>query len=87
MVVSKMRAVQVSYANGPLELVERDIPVPTSGSVRIKVQACGICHSDSFTKEGTFPGLKFPRIYLRRCLIRLNLFLLKRLLIPHFGLK
>jgi D-arabinose 1-dehydrogenase-like Zn-dependent alcohol dehydrogenase len=58
----KMRAVQVSGPNSPLELVERDIPEPTSGTVRIKVQACGICHSDSFTKEGTFPGIKYPRV-------------------------
>jgi D-arabinose 1-dehydrogenase-like Zn-dependent alcohol dehydrogenase len=57
-----MRVVQVTRANGPLELSERPIPDPGAGSVRVKVQACGICHSDSFTKEGTWPGLKFPRI-------------------------
>jgi D-arabinose 1-dehydrogenase-like Zn-dependent alcohol dehydrogenase len=57
-----MRVVQVSHPNGPLELVEREIPEPQAGSVRIKVQACGICHSDSFTKEGTFPGIHYPRI-------------------------
>ena len=56
----KMRAVQVAGPNMPFELVERDIPVPKSGTVRIKVQACGICHSDSFTKEGTFPGIEYP---------------------------
>lgn len=60
--MSKMRAMQVPYAKGPLELVERDIPVPPAGSVRIKVQACGVCHSDSFTKEGTFPGIDYPRV-------------------------
>ena len=43
----KMRVAQVSRARGPLELVEREIPNPTAGTVRIKVQACGICHSDS----------------------------------------
>lgn len=58
----KMRAVQVSRPNGPLELVERDIPEPQVGAVRIKVQACGICHSDSFVKEGTYPGIKYPRV-------------------------
>jgi D-arabinose 1-dehydrogenase-like Zn-dependent alcohol dehydrogenase len=60
--MSKMRAVQVSRPNGPLEIVEREIPQPGPGSVRIKVQACGVCHSDSFTKEGTFPGLQYPRV-------------------------
>jgi D-arabinose 1-dehydrogenase-like Zn-dependent alcohol dehydrogenase len=58
--MSKMRAVQVSQPNGPLELVERDIPEPSAGAVRIKVEACGVCHSDSFTKEGTCPGIQYP---------------------------
>jgi D-arabinose 1-dehydrogenase-like Zn-dependent alcohol dehydrogenase len=57
-----MRCVQVAKPKGPFELVERDIPEPRAGAVRIKVQACGICHSDSFTKEGTFPGIQFPRV-------------------------
>lgn len=57
-----MRSVQVRRANGPLELVERDIPEPGNKQVRIKVQACGICHSDSFTKEGSFPGIEYPRV-------------------------
>jgi D-arabinose 1-dehydrogenase-like Zn-dependent alcohol dehydrogenase len=57
-----MRVAQVSHANGPFELVERTIPEPGPGTVRIKVLACGICHSDSFTKEGTFPGLQYPRV-------------------------
>jgi D-arabinose 1-dehydrogenase-like Zn-dependent alcohol dehydrogenase len=60
--MSKMRAVQVSRPNGPFEIVERDIPEPGPGRVRIKVQACGICHSDTLTKEGTFPGLEYPRV-------------------------
>jgi D-arabinose 1-dehydrogenase-like Zn-dependent alcohol dehydrogenase len=60
--MSKMRAVQVSRPNGPFEIVERDIPEPGPGRVRIKVQACGICHSDTLTKEGTFPGLQYPRV-------------------------
>lgn len=58
----KMRAVQVTKAKGPFELVERDIPEPGPGQVRIKVQACGICHSDSITKEGIFPGINYPRV-------------------------
>jgi D-arabinose 1-dehydrogenase-like Zn-dependent alcohol dehydrogenase len=60
--MAKMRAVQVSRPNGPLELVERGIPEPGPDAVRIRVEACGICHSDSFTKEGTWPGLDYPRI-------------------------
>jgi D-arabinose 1-dehydrogenase-like Zn-dependent alcohol dehydrogenase len=57
-----MRAVQVSKPNAPFELVERDLPTPADGQVRIKVQACGICHSDAFTKMGAFPGMRFPRV-------------------------
>ena len=57
-----MRSVQVSKANGPFEIVERDIPEPRAAQVRIKVQACGVCHSDSFTKEGLFPGIQYPRV-------------------------
>jgi D-arabinose 1-dehydrogenase-like Zn-dependent alcohol dehydrogenase len=60
--MSRMRAVQVPQPNGPFELVEREIPTPGAGSVRIQVQACGICHSDSFTKEGVFPGIQYPRV-------------------------
>jgi D-arabinose 1-dehydrogenase-like Zn-dependent alcohol dehydrogenase len=60
--MTKMRAVQVPQAKGPFEIVEREIPEPTPGSVRIKVQACGVCHSDSITKEGLFPGIQYPRV-------------------------
>jgi D-arabinose 1-dehydrogenase-like Zn-dependent alcohol dehydrogenase len=60
--MAKMRAIQVSKANGPFELVEREIPEPGTGAVRIKVQACGICHSDSILKEGILPGLQYPRV-------------------------
>jgi len=60
--MSKMRAVQVSKAGGPFELVEREIPNPGEGQVRIRVEACGICHSDAFVKSGAFPGLVLPRI-------------------------
>jgi D-arabinose 1-dehydrogenase-like Zn-dependent alcohol dehydrogenase len=58
----KMRAMQVSEAKGPFELVEREIPEPQAGSVRVKVQACGICHSDSLVKDGTWPGIQYPRV-------------------------
>jgi D-arabinose 1-dehydrogenase-like Zn-dependent alcohol dehydrogenase len=57
-----MRVAQVSQAKGPFEIVERPIPEPGAGSVRIKVQACGICHSDSLTKEGAMPGIQYPRV-------------------------
>jgi len=57
-----MRVVQVSRAGGPLELVERDIPEPQPGWVRIKVDACGICHSDTLVKDGLWPGIQYPRV-------------------------
>ncbi len=58
----RMRVVQVQHPNGPLELVERDLPEPGPGAVRLRVQACGICHSDSLVQEGAFPGLQYPRV-------------------------
>src|SRR5438105_10213777 len=58
----KMRAAQVARAKGAFEIVEREIPQPPPGWVRIKVQACGICHSDSLVKEGHRPGLQYPRV-------------------------
>ena len=58
--MTKMRAVQIPRANGPFELVERNIPEPGAAQVRIRVQACGICQSDSFPKEGAFPGIRYP---------------------------
>jgi D-arabinose 1-dehydrogenase-like Zn-dependent alcohol dehydrogenase len=60
--MAKMRAVEVRNPKGPLELVEREIPEPVPGTVRIKVEACGICHSDSLTKEGLWPGIEYPRV-------------------------
>lgn len=62
MSAKKMRVMQVAGPKGSFELVERDIPEPGPGTVRIKVQACGICHSDSFTKEGLWPGIVYPRV-------------------------
>ncbi len=58
----KMRAIQVPGPNQPFQLVQKEIPTPKRGTVRVKVGACGICHSDSFTKEGTFPGIQYPRV-------------------------
>jgi D-arabinose 1-dehydrogenase-like Zn-dependent alcohol dehydrogenase len=60
--MAKNLAVQISKAGGDCELIERDIPQPGPGEVRIKVQACGICHSDRLAKQGGFPGLTYPRV-------------------------
>src|ERR1700680_909135 len=60
--MAKMKAVQVPKAGADLELVEREIPQPGAGQVRIHVQACGICHSELITKEGLFPGITYPRV-------------------------
>ena len=58
--MAMMRVVQVSQPGGPLEVVQRTIPEPGAGQVRVRVQACGVCHSDAFTVEGTFPGISYP---------------------------
>jgi D-arabinose 1-dehydrogenase-like Zn-dependent alcohol dehydrogenase len=58
----KMKAAQISKPGGDWELVEREIPEPGTGQVRVKVEACGICHSDFVVKEGLWPGLQFPRV-------------------------
>src|SRR5689334_5542173 len=55
-----MRAIQVADKRGPFELVEREMPIPGSREVRVRVQACGVCHSDVFAKEGLYPGLRYP---------------------------
>src|SRR6201997_2059166 len=60
--MAKMKAVQVPKAGGEFEVVEREIPQPGPGQVRIKVQACGVCHSDVLTKEGGWPGITYPRV-------------------------
>ena len=57
-----MRAIQVARAGAPFELVQRALPQPGYGEVRVKVQACGVCHSDSIAKEGLFPGIPYPII-------------------------
>jgi D-arabinose 1-dehydrogenase-like Zn-dependent alcohol dehydrogenase len=60
--MAKMRAAQVTGPKGPIEIVEREIPEPGSGQVRIRVEACGVCHSDAMTKEGLWPGVQYPRV-------------------------
>jgi len=60
--MAKMRAVQVGSPKGPLELVEREVPEPGPGQVRIRIEACGICHSDVLTREGLWPGITYPRV-------------------------
>jgi D-arabinose 1-dehydrogenase-like Zn-dependent alcohol dehydrogenase len=60
--MAKMRVVQVPRPGGPFELVEREVPTPGPGHVRVAVAACGICHSDTLTKDGTFPGIQYPRV-------------------------
>ncbi|HET9409249.1 MAG TPA: alcohol dehydrogenase [Candidatus Sulfotelmatobacter sp.] len=57
-----MKAVQISKAGGNFEVVDRPVPEPGRGQVRIKVEACGICHSDALVKEGYWPGLQYPRV-------------------------
>lgn len=59
---TKMKVVQVPAAGADFQILERDIPEPGAGQVRIKVQACGICHSDELVKEGHWPGIKYPRV-------------------------
>jgi D-arabinose 1-dehydrogenase-like Zn-dependent alcohol dehydrogenase len=58
----KMKAAQISKPGGAWELVERDIPTPGPGQVCVKVEACGICHSDMLVKEGHMPGIQYPRV-------------------------
>jgi|SRR3984885_14743665 len=60
--IAPMKAVQVPKPGGDFEIVEREIPKPQAGHVRVKVQACGICHSDVLTKDGLWPGIQYPRV-------------------------
>src|SRR5215471_158475 len=57
-----MKAAQITKAGGDFAIVAREIPRPGPGQVRIRVQACGVCHSDVFVKEGGWPGLEYPRV-------------------------
>src|SRR5215475_7286371 len=60
--VAPMKTAQISKPGADFEIIEREIPKPSVGHVRIKVQACGVCHSDVFTKEGSWPGIQYPRV-------------------------
>jgi D-arabinose 1-dehydrogenase-like Zn-dependent alcohol dehydrogenase len=60
--IGTMKAAQISKPGADFQVVEREIPKPGPGQVRIKVRACGICHSDSLTKEGAWPGIQYPRV-------------------------
>jgi D-arabinose 1-dehydrogenase-like Zn-dependent alcohol dehydrogenase len=60
--IGTMKVAQISKPGGEFQVVEREIPKPGPGQVRIKVQACGICHSDVLTKEGAWPGIQYPRV-------------------------
>ena len=57
-----MKVAQISKPGADFEIVAREIPKPDAGQVRIKVQACGVCHSDVLTKEGLWPGIQYPRV-------------------------
>jgi D-arabinose 1-dehydrogenase-like Zn-dependent alcohol dehydrogenase len=59
---AEMKAVQVSKPGADFEVVERDIPQPGPGHARVRVMACGVCHSDAMTKDGAFPGISYPRV-------------------------
>lgn len=60
--MATMRAVQVSKPNGPFEVVAREVRDPGPGEIRVKVEACGVCHSDAATRSGAYPGLRLPRV-------------------------
>jgi D-arabinose 1-dehydrogenase-like Zn-dependent alcohol dehydrogenase len=60
--MAPMKVAQITKPGGDFEIVEREVPQPGAGHVRIKVQACGICHSDVLTKEGALPGIEYPRV-------------------------
>jgi D-arabinose 1-dehydrogenase-like Zn-dependent alcohol dehydrogenase len=60
--VAPMKVAQISKPGADFQIAEREIPTPYAGQVRIKVQACGVCHSDVFTKDGSWPGIQYPRV-------------------------
>jgi D-arabinose 1-dehydrogenase-like Zn-dependent alcohol dehydrogenase len=60
--MKRMKVAQISKPHGDWELVERDVPEPGENEIRIKVEACGVCHSDLLVKEGVWPGLQYPRV-------------------------
>jgi D-arabinose 1-dehydrogenase-like Zn-dependent alcohol dehydrogenase len=61
MAAAPMKVARIPRAGADFEIVEREIPRPNAGEVRIEVQACGVCHSDALTKEGQWPGIQYPR--------------------------
>jgi D-arabinose 1-dehydrogenase-like Zn-dependent alcohol dehydrogenase len=60
--MATMRVAQIAKPNAPFEIVERPIPDPGPGTVRVKVACCGVCHSDAMVKDGQWPGLQYPRV-------------------------
>src|SRR5262249_13729427 len=60
--MATMKVAQIAKPGADFQIVEREIPKPRRGEVRIKVQACGICHSDVLTKDGLWPGIEYPRV-------------------------
>jgi len=60
--IAPMRVAQIPRPGADFEIVDREIPRPGTGEVRIKIQACGVCHSDQFTKDGAWPGIQYPRV-------------------------
>jgi D-arabinose 1-dehydrogenase-like Zn-dependent alcohol dehydrogenase len=60
--IAPMKVAQIPKAGADFQIVEREIPKPNAGHVRVKVQACGVCHSDALTKEGAWPGIQYPRV-------------------------
>src|SRR6202167_915222 len=62
MAVAQMKAAQICKPGAGFQIVEREIPEPDAGHVRIKIQACGVCHSDVLTVEGGWPGIQYPRV-------------------------
>ena len=60
--MNTMRVAQIPAAKREFEIVERPIPEPPPGTVRVKVTACGVCHSDVLVKEGLWPGIQYPRV-------------------------
>jgi alcohol dehydrogenase/propanol-preferring alcohol dehydrogenase len=60
--VVRMKAAQIAKPGAEFEMVDRQVPEPDAGQVRIKVKACGICHSDALVKEGVLPWIQYPRV-------------------------
>ncbi len=60
--IAPMKVAQIPKPGADFQIVEREIPKPAAGQVRIKIQACGVCHSDMLTKEGAWPGIQYPRV-------------------------